>query len=211
MKRADNALDRIEGEQRLDRVVDAAVPIADRLDRSAGSMLSGEWLGHPLHPALTDLPIGFWTSSFVLDLVGGRRSRDASQRLIGLGILSVIPTAAAGLVDWKQIKDQRDRRVGVVHALSNTTATALYVMSWRARRRDRHVVGVLLGFLGAGAATIGGYLGGHLAFPPADTEDTEMTATEMTASVQGDPVRGGPARSAAPTPEDHSLNGLIGG
>ena len=47
-------------------------------------VLSGTWTGHPLHPVLTHLPIGFWTSSFMLDLVGGKRSAAASRRLIGV-------------------------------------------------------------------------------------------------------------------------------
>ena len=53
-----------------DRVRDAvalAIPNGPRKD-----LLSGTWLGHPLHPMLTDLPIGFWTSAFVLDIVGGK-------------------------------------------------------------------------------------------------------------------------------------------
>src|SRR6516165_6280983 len=58
--------------------------------------LSGTWLGHPAHPMLTDLPIGFWTSAFVLDLLGGKKSRGAAQRLVGLGVLSAIPAAATG-------------------------------------------------------------------------------------------------------------------
>ncbi len=125
--------------------------------------LSGTWMGHPLHPPLTDLPIGFWTSSFVLDIVGGRRSRAASDRLLGLGVLSALPTAASGLSDWSDTIGE-DRRIGVVHALANSAALVLYSWSWLARKRGRRGRGVALGFLGAGAATAGGYLGGHLVF-----------------------------------------------
>ena len=41
--------------------------------------LSGTWLGHAVHPMLTDLPIGFWTSAFTLDLLGGRHSRQIGR------------------------------------------------------------------------------------------------------------------------------------
>ncbi|MDQ4023993.1 MAG: hypothetical protein M3217_00660 [Actinomycetota bacterium] len=34
--------------------------------------ISGAWLGHALHPLLTDIPIGTWSSAAILDLVGGR-------------------------------------------------------------------------------------------------------------------------------------------
>ncbi len=63
--------------------------------------LSGVWLGHPLHPMLTDLPIGFWTSAFMLDLVGGRRSRRARRRCSsGWASSAPSPAMAAGASDW---------------------------------------------------------------------------------------------------------------
>jgi nitrite reductase/ring-hydroxylating ferredoxin subunit/uncharacterized membrane protein len=125
--------------------------------------LSGTWLGHPLHPMLTDLPIGFWTSSLLLDLVGGRRAHAASDRLMALGILSALPTAASGLSDWSDTIGE-ERRIGTVHALANGTALVLYSWSWLARRRGRRGKGVILGLLGATAASAGGYLGGHLVY-----------------------------------------------
>jgi uncharacterized membrane protein len=120
-------------------------------------------LGHPAHPALTDLPIGFWTSSLVLDLVGGRRGVRASRRLVALGVVTAVPTAIVGLGDAAALSNER-RRVAVVHAVCNVAATAVYVMSWSARRDDRRVAGAVLGLVGACVATVGGLLGGHLAF-----------------------------------------------
>lgn|GEM_PF-4849522 len=79
----------------------------------------------PLHPVLTDVTIGAWTSSFFLDLVGGHRGRAASRRPLGLGVLSAVPTIASGAADWLDV-DARTQRVGVVHALTNATATLLY-------------------------------------------------------------------------------------
>jgi hypothetical protein len=35
------------------------------------NLLSGTDLGHPLHPMLTDLPIGAWVMSALLDAAGG--------------------------------------------------------------------------------------------------------------------------------------------
>ncbi len=127
------------------------------------NLLSGTWMGHPLHPMLTDLPMGFWTSAWVLDLVGGKKSRPAADRLIGLGILSAVPTAASGLSDWSDTIGD-DRRVGTAHAVANGTALTLYSLSWLARRKGRRGRGLVLGHLGAAAATAGGYLGGHLVF-----------------------------------------------
>jgi nitrite reductase/ring-hydroxylating ferredoxin subunit/uncharacterized membrane protein len=141
-------------------------PVRSRLQSLLGpgplkDALSGTWLGHTLHPMLTDLPIGCWTSAFVLDLVGGRAARPAAQRLVGLGILTAVPTAVTGASDWSDTAGETTR-LGAVHAASNTVALACYGASWLARRRGRHARGVALGLLGAGAATVGGYLGGHL-------------------------------------------------
>jgi nitrite reductase/ring-hydroxylating ferredoxin subunit/uncharacterized membrane protein/anti-sigma regulatory factor (Ser/Thr protein kinase) len=156
-------LQRLACEHRLDRAADAASGLV-RLLIPGGAIkdaLSGTWLGHPLHPMLTDLPIGFWTSSFVLDIVGGRNARRASQRLVALGVLSALPAAATGASDWADTDDGA-KRVGLLHAAVNTAAVLLYCASWRARRGRRHARGVLLGFAGAAAATAGGFLGGHL-------------------------------------------------
>lgn len=124
-----------------------------------------QWLGHPAHPLFTDLPIGFWTSSLVLDLAGGRRSAKASRRLVGLGVVTAVPTALVGLGDAVTLSNDR-RRVAVVHATFNVVATLVYAWSWASRRRDRRLVGALLGLAGAGVATVGGLLGGHLVYGP---------------------------------------------
>jgi uncharacterized membrane protein len=159
----------LEHDVRLDTQAGRLRPLAARLDSGKlGAVLRGEWLGHPVHPLLTDLPIGFWTSAWMLDMVGGQRSRDAATRLVGLGVLSAVPTAAAGAVDWHHMDDHGKVRVGVLHAAANAATTALYLGSWWARRRGRHATGVALGMVAAGTATFAGYLGGHLAFGESD-------------------------------------------
>jgi nitrite reductase/ring-hydroxylating ferredoxin subunit len=112
---------------------------------------------------LTDLPIGFWTSAFVLDLVGGRRAQPAADALVGVGVAAALPTAAAGVADWSDLNEP-ERRSGLVHAAANMVATALYGLSFLARRRGQRLGGVMLGLAGATAATAGGFLGGHLAY-----------------------------------------------
>jgi hypothetical protein len=134
-----------------------------KLDRvpTLAAMLRGEWLGHPLHPVLTDLPIGFWTSAWVLDFLPGQRA--AAQKLVGLGLLSAVPTALAGVADANTVGREKDRTV-TRHAIANATATTLYALSWWQRRRGHHWRGVVVGQFAAAAATVGGYLGGELVF-----------------------------------------------
>ncbi|HEU4567956.1 MAG TPA: DUF2231 domain-containing protein [Marmoricola sp.] len=126
-----------------------------------GPLLRGDWLGHAVHPVLTDVAVGAWVSAGVLDLVGGADAAPAAQRLIGIGVLTAAPTAWTGWAEWLTLTP-RDRRVGVVHALVNATAIAAYAGSWSARRRGRRAKGVALGLTGAAIAGVGAYLGGHL-------------------------------------------------
>jgi uncharacterized membrane protein len=148
---------------------DVADRLLDKVGRSLaegplGGLLKGDWLGHPLHPMLTDLPIGFWTSAVTLDFLAPRSGKRAAQLLMGLGSLSALPTALAGLTDASTIKDTQTRRTAAIHAIGNATALGLFTLSWRARRHGHGGRGVLLGLLGTGAATGAGYLGGQLAF-----------------------------------------------
>jgi len=126
-----------------------------------GSLLRGEWLGHAVHPVLTDVAIGTWTSASLLDLFGGRDSSAAAQRLVGAGLLAAAPTAWTGWAEWAAA-GSRDKRVGVVHAVTNGVAISAYLASWVARRRDRHAAGAGLALAGAAISGVGAYLGGHL-------------------------------------------------
>ncbi len=126
--------------------------------------LRGDWLGHALHPMLTDAPIGLWTASMVLDLVGGKASRPAARRLVGMGLLAAVPTAAAGLAEWESLPNRASRRVATAHAAGNVLVLGLYLRSWLSRRGGRHTAGALWGFAGGVLAAVTGYLGGHLSF-----------------------------------------------
>lgn len=129
--------------------------------RAVRSTLQGDWLGHAVHPMLTDLPIGFWTSATVLDLAGGRDARRASQLLVALGLASAVPTAITGLAEYANAGPE-ERRVGLVHVVANDLALGLYASSLASRRAGRHRRGVLLALAGGLAVSVGGYLGGHL-------------------------------------------------
>ena len=129
-------------------------------------VLSGVQIGHALHPLLTDVPVGAWTSATMLDLVGGEGSRPAAQKLVGIGLAAAGPTAITGWTDWADTEPGNDtvRRLGMVHAAANVTAVLLYGASFAARRRGSHRTGVLFGLAGAGAMGAGGWLGGDLVF-----------------------------------------------
>jgi nitrite reductase/ring-hydroxylating ferredoxin subunit len=128
--------------------------------------LSGTWLGHAVHPLLTDVVIGSFFSATLLDVLGGDEDGTAARRLIGVGLAAYGPTAVTGVNDWadSEIADPAIRRVGLVHAATNATAFTLYASSLAARRRGAHGRGKLLALAGAGVLSAGGYLGAHMTF-----------------------------------------------
>jgi nitrite reductase/ring-hydroxylating ferredoxin subunit len=158
-------IDRMGEDRRLEapaeRVADVVRPwFAPRVLKNA---LSGVWLGHRLHPLLTDAVIGAWASAGMLDAIGGRESQRAVRQLLGAGALAAVPTAAAGLNDYADTAGHA-RRVALVHALIADVALALQLLSLRARRRG-HVGGGRVLSLGAlGALGAAGYLGSHLSY-----------------------------------------------
>lgn len=156
----------IERSRALDSVGRALTNLFARMVRpgSLKDLLSGTWLGHPLHPLLTDVPIGSWTSGMVLDLVGGEAAEDAADVLIGLGVLSAVPTAVTGLSELADVMEKEDRSVGVAHAIGNVTTVALFGLSYALRRRGRRATGIALSMAGGAVATASAYLGGHLVY-----------------------------------------------
>jgi hypothetical protein len=154
----------LENATALDVPVRALEPLVEKAFASGarGELLRGDWLGHAVHPVLTDVVLGSWTSATVLDVIGGAGSRPAAQRLLGVSLLAVGPTAWTGWAEWARAAD-RDQRVGLVHAVTNAVAIGAYASSWLARRRGDHGAGVRRALAGAAVASVGGYLGGHLA------------------------------------------------
>lgn len=128
--------------------------------------LSGRWLGHAVHPVLTDVPIGAWTSSLMLDWVGGKDSRTAADRLLLIGVLAAGGTVATGWSDWADAEERSAavRRAGLVHAGTNAAATWLMLGSYVARKRGARGRGKLLSLAGSGLLGAGGWLGGHLSY-----------------------------------------------
>jgi nitrite reductase/ring-hydroxylating ferredoxin subunit/uncharacterized membrane protein len=185
-------------------------PVADKVSGLVNTVLPagpikdvlhGTWLGHAVHPLLVALPIGMWSGASLLDLTGSDDgARRSAQRLVGAGVLAIAPTVATGYADWSELGAfQRPKRVGLVHAAVNNATTALYALSWLARRRGDHERGRNLALAGAAGLMVGGYLGGHLAFSQgvgvnrnADRSKTPRDWTDVAAV--GDVIEGNPHR-----------------
>ncbi|MEU5844231.1 DUF2231 domain-containing protein [Rhodococcus sp. NPDC047139] len=138
--------------QRIRRVLDGS---------AVDNLLRGSWLGHPVHPLLVTIPIGSWVSAAVLDAMPGQR--DASRKLVALGLAATVPTVITGYADFS-VLDVPRRRVGAVHAVSNAIGAICMAMSYRKRRAGRARGGTAWTLIGLGAVGIGGALGGHLSY-----------------------------------------------
>ncbi|QZN85194.1 DUF2231 domain-containing protein [Cellulomonas sp. C5510] len=178
------AVRRLEQATGVDAAVDRLQPAVLSALRAApgvARLLHGVPLGHAAHPLLTDLPIGFWVSSTVLDLAGGRGLHRAADRLLGLGVLSAVPASVTGVADWA-VSDRRAQRVGAAHAALNNVALGLYGASWLLRRRGRRGLGVAVALGAGGVLGASGYLGGHmvsrLGAPPRTASGPAEPATD---------------------------------
>lgn len=204
-------VEQLEAQEAIDTVADPVQQAVSGLlpPGPTKDALSGTWLGHPLHPLLIAGPIGLWTSATLLDLLGGKKSRKAATRLVGLGVLAALPTAASGASDWADTTGPA-KRVGLVHAALNYAAVGAFALSWRARHKGKHSKGVGLALIGDALVGASGYLGGHLSYSrgvgvdatvfdpgptewrPLDETDTPILVSEHGAIHATCTHRGGP-------------------
>lgn len=164
----EHLIERLEHADALDEPARALAAVWQRLLGSAAlrQVLSGGWIGHPLHPALVQLPAGLLGSASALDVIGGAPA--ARRRLVGLGVLAALPAALAGWSDWLDTQ-RAEKRVGLVHAGSNLLGIGAYAVSYL---RRRHGGGAVAGAVGATFLSLGGWLGGHLVYAQGVGVDT---------------------------------------
>jgi nitrite reductase/ring-hydroxylating ferredoxin subunit len=123
-------------------------------------LLHGRWLGHALHPVLSDAPLGLWGAVPLLDLIGDERGATA---LTAAGCAAAVATAVTGAADWS-VTTGRDRRLALVHGLANTGVLVLQLGALAARLGGRRRTGQLLSIAGLGGSMGAAFLGGELVF-----------------------------------------------
>ena len=152
--------------ERLQQAVVGAYEAGGTVGRRIRDVLHGTWLGHPLHPVLTDVPLGAWTVAAVADLLNGNgddRLERTAEAAVGVGLAGAAGAALTGITDWQHTAGG-ERRVGLVHGLLNVSATGLYAVSLALRLRGARPAGRAIGGLGFSLAVAAAYLGGHLVF-----------------------------------------------
>jgi nitrite reductase/ring-hydroxylating ferredoxin subunit/uncharacterized membrane protein len=177
-------------EEGLHRLVGRALHAAGR---SARNVLHGTWLGHPLHPVLTDIPVGAWTVAVCFDCLDAARPHAAyaraADRSIVIGIVAAVATAAAGFADWYHTAGG-SRRTGFVHAALNTAALGLFAGSLGARRAGSLGAGRALSASGFVTLLASAYLGGTLVYRQRIGVDHSPIAAGTTGEVWIDAALG---------------------
>jgi nitrite reductase/ring-hydroxylating ferredoxin subunit/uncharacterized membrane protein len=164
----------VDGQSWLDPTADALQPAVKKAfdalapaRRDVKNFLHGTWLGHPLHPVMTDIPLGAWTATLLLDALSDRRGRSgfarAADASLALGLAGALGSAVTGLADWSET-DARPRRLGVAHAVLNVGATLLFTASLLSRARGSRGAGRGLAITGYLATIAAAYLGGELVY-----------------------------------------------
>jgi uncharacterized membrane protein len=126
---------------------------------------------HPIHPMLIPYPFAFLSSAIAFDAAGVARDDDTlcqtANILTKVGIASAVAAAVPGLVDYvTRVPEGRPRDTATKHLISNLTALGCFTAAAYVRGdRVRPGAAVLaLEALGTAALSIGGWLGGSLAY-----------------------------------------------
>ena len=130
----------------------------------ARNVLDGVWFEVPLHPVLTDVPIGSWTAALVfdgLDLVTGKQPvRNAADASIVFGVVGALGAATTGLSDWRYLRGG-SRRMGMAHGLLNVIALVLNIIFLILRATGRRNAGRLAFLSGYSISGMAAHLGGE--------------------------------------------------
>src|SRR2546421_10875230 len=136
-------------------------------NRKVKDVLNGTWLGHPVHPVLTDIPIGAWSGTMLLDLVSlnddNKGLANGADLSLAIGLLGATGAAVTGVTDWSDLEGT-DRRVGFMHGLLNGSILLTNIVSLIMRLTGKRKAGVYLSTAGYAVSLFSAYLGGELVF-----------------------------------------------
>jgi nitrite reductase/ring-hydroxylating ferredoxin subunit/uncharacterized membrane protein len=155
----------------LDGIAEAVQPKVQEAVEAGGTTarnaLDGTWLESPLHPALTDVPVGSWTAALVFDgldlATDSRTMRNAADASLAFGVLGALGAAITGLSDWRYLEGG-SRRMGVAHGLLNAVGLTLSIISLVLRAAGRRNAGRLIFLAGYSVSGMAAHLGGELSY-----------------------------------------------
>ncbi|HEY7522869.1 MAG TPA: Rieske 2Fe-2S domain-containing protein [Candidatus Limnocylindrales bacterium] len=139
--------------------------------RPVKDFLNGRWLGHPVHSALTDIPIGVFTVGLVLDLVdawnlfGVGDLTVAADVALFVGILTMLAAAVAGFADYTDT-DGTARMRATVHATIMIVTLVVFAVSLVMRLGNPvdRALAILVAVGGYLLITAGAFVGGDVVY-----------------------------------------------
>ena len=152
----------------LQKVVAGAYKALGKPGRDLKTLANGTWLGHPLHPVITDIPLGAWTLAVLFDIIylfrGTHGWISAADLAVFVGLLGALGSALTGYTDWSATFG-RERRVGIAHGLLNTAVIVVYLVSLIIRvTHGSRGLAIALALIGYGIVITAAFLGGDLVF-----------------------------------------------
>lgn len=157
---------------RLQHGIGVIVGAQRKPPRRLKSLLNGTWFGHPLHPAITDIPLAAWVLTALFDIiwlispVTFAWAANGAFVTVIVGLLGAFGAIVTGLTDWSDTYGT-ERRIGLNHALFNAAATLLYIVSLLLRffaNSGESVIAAVFGFIGLLSVIYAAYLGGEMVF-----------------------------------------------
>lgn len=130
--------------------------------RPIQGFLNGTWLGHPVHAAVTDVPIGAMTVSILGDLLGQHVVADVSMVV---GVLAMAAAAVTGLADYTEV-DGNARYRATVHGTIMVVTLGLYLVSLgiRSGNPTDRLLPFLIALVAYLLLTLGAAIGGDLVY-----------------------------------------------
>jgi nitrite reductase/ring-hydroxylating ferredoxin subunit len=148
------------------RVVDATYRVLGRPGKVLQDLLNGTWIGHALHPLLTDVVVGGATAAVLLLVLGWFGVDQLSVALawiLGLTCLAALATAASGLTDFKDTFGD-EQNVAGLHGMINLVGTVGLVVAFVAALADSGTLLAVALLASYALLSIGAFIGGHLVF-----------------------------------------------
>jgi uncharacterized membrane protein len=142
---------------------------------SIKQILQGNWLGHPLHPALVHVPTGLWPSALIFDIVSRASAGHADPAFAMLsfwailaGLIVAILAMPTGLADWWDIKPEKPaHKLGLWHMGLNFAVFVLFAINLAMRWNQPLLVStaqLILSIIAVAILVVSGYVGGRMVF-----------------------------------------------
>jgi uncharacterized membrane protein len=137
--------------------------------------LQGNWLKHPLHPALVHIPTALWPAALVFDLLSRFRGENVFVQLayyaIVLGLIGALLAIPTGFADWTDIRREKPAwKLGLYHLILNVVVSILWAINWGLRVGSFQTASsvqpslVGLSILATLLLFVSGYLGGRMIY-----------------------------------------------